>query len=124
MVRIRLAGSPDSPPSTINNIAKARALEHDPSVIAPRTAEVVRARGHGLPRCSGDGGLVDHVVRGVGGGVAPVGGDVVAAIYDADVDAVEPGGGSLAEDEVGCAFDVALCVKLGTFVGEEGVLKA
>lgn len=36
---------------------------------------------------------------------------------------MEPGGGFLAEDEVGGAFNVALCVDLGAVVGEEGVLE-
>ena len=37
---------------------------------------------------------------------------------------LEPGGGVLAEDEVGCAFDVGFCVELCAGLGEEGVLVA
>jgi hypothetical protein len=123
MVRVRLVGVPDVPARRVDDIAETGVLEHDARVVAPRTAEVVGSCGDGLARCCGDGGLIDDIVGRVGGRVAAVGRDVVAAVYDADVDAVEPGGGLLAEDEVCCALDVALGVDLGAVVRKESVLE-
>lgn len=119
-----IASVPNVPASTIDNISHARALEDHASESSPRTTEIVSTSGDGVPSSSGDGRLVDHVVACVVGGAAGGGDVALGGREDADVDLLEPGLGVLAEDEIGGALDVGLCVELGAVLGEDGVLVA
>jgi len=119
-----IASVPDVPSSSINNIRHARALENHTRVSAPRTTEEVCTSGHGVASSGRDGRLVDHVVSGVVGSASGSGDVALGGGEDADVDLLEPGLGVLAEDEIGGALDVGLCVELGAVLGEDGVLVA
>lgn len=115
---------PNVPTSAIDDIAQACALEDHAGESSPRTTEIVCTSSDGVSGGGGDGRLVDHVVACVVGG-ASGGGDVtLGSCEDADVDLLEPGLGVLAEDEIGGALDVGLCVELGAVLGEDGVLEA
>lgn len=80
-------------------------MEDHARVLAPRAAEVVRPGLDGVAiRCFDGGGVDDEVVGGVFG-VAAAGGDVALVGFEEfDVDAVEPRGGFLAENEVSTVY--------------------
>lgn len=124
MIRPLIPCVPDAPTSKIDDLRQLRTLEHDPGVVPPGPAEVVRSGAHIVARGGADARLVDDVPAAVfrrpPGCRHPafLGGD------DADGALLEPGLGALAEDEVCRAFDVGLCVELGAFLREQGVLVA
>ena len=100
-------------------------LHYDPRIRAPRPPEIVRAGRNCVSSGRGDGAPVQDIPRRVGGRRASGGGDVARACSeDPDVDALEPGSGVLAEDEIGGAFDVGFGVELGAVLCQYGVLEA
>ena len=121
MIRPRIPGIPLHPPGPINHVTHVRVLERDPCIVSPGTTQVEGSGGDGLAGLRGDGALVEDVEVWVRGRGAARGGDVAGAAEDADVDRVEPGGGVLAEDEVGAAGYEGLGVELGAGLGEECV---
>jgi len=109
VARSLIARIPDPPTGAIDDARECRVLETDPSVLAPRPAEIYPARRGRGGGCGSNAGLVDHVVRHVGAGCASRGRDVPVAV-DADVRPIDPGACVLAEDEVRGALDVAFGV--------------
>ena len=113
------------PSRRINHITQIRILKHDPRIRRPGPAQIIRARRHGIPRRGRDGRLVDDVVRRIRGRGAAAGSDVPErGGEDADIDAVEPGGRVLAEDEIRGADDQRLGVDLQAGLRHQRVLEA
>lgn len=119
-----IASVPNVPASAIDDISHARALEHHAGESSPRATEVVGTGGDGVSGSSGDGRLVDNVVACVVGGAAGGGDVTLGGREDANVDLLEPGLSVLAEDKIGGALDIGLCVELDAVLGEDGVLEA
>ena len=65
--RARVGRLPLAPAGRVDHVRHRRVLDGHAGVRAPRAAEVVRAARHG-GRLAGDGGVIDDVVGGVGGG--------------------------------------------------------
>lgn len=120
----RVRTLPYAPASRIDDTAHDGVLEADASIFRPRAAEVDASGSDGGGLCGGDGGFIDYVVGDIGGGGAAAGGDGLAAGCDADVRAVNPGAGVLAEDEIDSAFYVTFGVDLIAGLAEECVLIA
>ena len=122
--RTSIASVPNVPASAIDDIAQACALEHHAGESSPWTTKIVCTSGDGVSGSGGDGRLVNNVVACIVGGASGCGDVTLGGREDADVDLLEPGLGVLAEDEIGGALDVGLCVELSAVLREDGVLEA
>lgn len=101
LVGVGCGARPNGPALRVNNVTQSGILEDNARVVPPRTAKVVATGLHGAAG-SRDARLVDDIVGWVGVGVATVGGNPACrGGNNFDVDAVKPGSGFLAEDEVG-----------------------
>lgn len=137
-----VAGVPDAPSGRLNDAAQVGVLHDDAREGAPGTAEV----GGDVGVDAGDGAFADDIVALVLGVVAAVGGDVAVVGYS-DVHALrasrsvdertgpvcngagrstylKPGSGSLAENEIRGARNLALGVDFTAFICKKSVLVA
>lgn len=62
MVGALVAGIPDVPAGAVDDRGQGRLLEDDASVVAPGSAEIVRAVGDGVARGRSDVAVVEDVV--------------------------------------------------------------
>lgn len=118
------AGGPLRPSGSVDDGRKRGILDSDAGIGTPWTTEVVSTSLDSVARSCGDVALVEDIPAWVTRGRTAVGGHVAeAGGEDADVACAEPGGGVLAEDEVGCTLDQGLGVELVAGLGEDGVLE-
>lgn len=103
LIGTRIAAAPLRPACCVDDVGQSSVLEDNASVVPPWATKVVSPSLDGVTGSSRDLGLVDDIVGGVRVRVATIGRDVAKGrSKNADVDTIEPGGGRLSEDEVGC----------------------
>lgn len=90
------------PTRRVDDVGECSILEDNAGVVRPWTAEVESTSVHCVTGGSRDLGLIDDVVRRVGGRAAAVGCDVAKRGSEyTDIYTIEPSDSLLSEDEVG-----------------------
>lgn len=120
---VRRSGAPLSPTLGVDDIGHGGILNGDTGIGFPGTTEIDGAGRDGGALLGSNVAVVQDVVAGGRRGGAARGSHVAESRGGhADVAAVEPGFGALAEDEVGVALDVGFGEDLVAGLGENGVL--
>lgn len=117
VVNVVKGDAPGGPSSWADDRGHVGVLEDGASICAPWTTEVSQR----AARLSIDFGFVDDIVRWVAIAVTTVCSDVTIARNN-EVTLFEPCNGTLTEDEISGALNVAVLEDISAFVGEEGIL--